>query len=163
MSVNSTPATWTPGEIVSAAKMNTEVRDFAAGVQATWDIYVPTVTGTTNPSIGNGVLTGRYLRLGKTIICTIVMQMGSTTTYGSGTWTITLPVASVWASQTDVSMGSAHLFDTSATARKGGQVFNVGQSTVQIVTDSATLVGTAVPWTWATGDVLSLNLVYEAN
>ncbi len=163
MSVNSTPATWTPGEIVSAAKMNTEVRDFAAGVQATWDIYVPTVTGTTNPSIGNGVLTGRYLRLGKTIICTIVMQMGSTTTYGSGTWTITLPVASVWASQTDVSMGSAHLFDTSATARKTGQVFNVGQSTVRIVTDSATLVGTAVPWTWATGDVLSLDLVYEAN
>lgn len=163
MSVNSTPATWTPGEIVSAAKMNTEVRDFAAGLQATWDIYVPTVTGTTDPSIGNGVLTGRYLRLGKTIICTIVMQMGSTTTYGSGTWTITLPVASVWASQTDVSMGSAHLFDTSATARKTGQVFNVGQSTVQIVTDSATLVGTAVPWTWATGDVLSLDLVYEAN
>ena len=163
MSVNSTPATWTPGEIVSAAKMNTEVRDFAAGLQATWDIYVPTVTGTTDPSIGNGVLTGRYLRLGKTIICTIVMQMGSTTTSGSGTWTITLPVASVWASQTDVSMGSAHLFDTSATARKTGQVFNVGQSTVQIVTDSATLVGTAVPWTWATGDSLSLNLVYEAN
>lgn len=163
MSVNSTPATWTPGEIVSAAKMNTEVRDFAAGLQATWDIYVPTVTGTTNPSIGNGVLTGRYLRLGKTIICTIVMQMGSTTTYGSGTWTITLPVASVWASQTDVSMGSAHLFDTSATARKGGQVFNVGQSTVRIVTDSATLVGTTVPWTWATGDVLSLSLLFEAN
>ena len=45
---------------------------------------MPTVTGTTNPSIGNGVPTGRYLRLGKTIICTIVMQMGSTTTYGSG-------------------------------------------------------------------------------
>lgn len=163
MSVNSTPATYTPGEKLAAAKLNTEVRDFAAGVQATWDIYVPTVTGTTNPSIGNGVLTGRYLRLGKTIICTIVMQMGSTTTYGSGTWTITLPVASVWASQTDVSMGSAHLFDTSATARKTGQVFNVGQSTVRIVTDSATLVGTAVPWTWATGDVLSLDLVYEAN
>lgn len=163
MSVDTTPATYTPGEKLAAAKLNTEVRDFAAGVQSTWDIYVPTVTGTTNPSIGNGVLTGRYLRLGKTIICTIVMQMGSTTTYGSGTWTITLPVASVWASQTDVSMGSAHLFDTSATARKTGQVFNVGQSTVRIVTDSATLVGTAVPWTWATGDVLSLDLVYEAN
>ena len=163
MSVDTTPATYTPGEKLAAAKLNTEVRDFAAGVQATWDIYVPTVTGTTDPSIGNGVLTGRYLRLGKTIICTIVMQMGSMTTYGSGTWTITLPVASVWASQTDVSMGSAHLFDTSATARKTGQVFNVDQSTVQIVTDSATLVGTAVPWTWATGDVLSLDLVYEAN
>ena len=72
-------------------------------------------------------------------------------------------MASVWASQTNVSMGSAHLFDTSATARKTGQVFNVGQSTVRIVTDSATLVGTTVPWTWATGDVLSLDLVYEAN
>ena len=163
MSVNTTPKTWGVGELLKAADMNTELRDLSAGLQATWDTYTPTWTGTSNPSIGNGVLTGRYLRLGKTIICTIVMQMGSTTTYGSGTWTITLPVASVWASQTDVSMGSAHLFDTSATARKTGQVFNVGQSTVRIVTDSATLVGTAVPWTWATGDVLSLDLVYEAN
>lgn len=163
MSVNTTPKTWGVGELLKAADMNTELRDLSAGLQATWDTYTPTWTGTSNPSIGNGVLTGRYLRLGKTIICTIVMQMGSTTTYGSGTWTITLPVASVWASQTDVSMGSAHLFDTSATARKTGQVFNVGQSTVRIVTDSATLVGTAVPWTWATGDVLSLSLLFEAN
>ena len=163
MSVNTTPKTWGVGELLKAADMNTELRDLSAGLQATWDTYTPTWTGTSNPSIGNGVLTGRYLRLGKTIICTIVMQMGSTTTYGSGTWTITLPVESVWASQTNVSMGSAHLFDTSATARKTGQVFNVGQSTVRIVTDSATLVGTAVPWTWATGDVLSLDLVYEAN
>lgn len=163
MSVNTTPKTWGVGELLKAADMNTELRDLSAGLQATWDTYTPTWTGTSNPSIGNGVLTGRYLRLGKTIICTIVMQMGSTTTYGSGTWTITLPVASVWASQTDVSMGSAHLFDTSATARKTGQVFNVGQSTVRIVTDSATLVGTAVPWTWATGDSLSLSLLFEAN
>ena len=118
MSVDTTPATYTPARSWRGRETQYRGPRLRAGVQATWDIYVPTVTGTTNPSIGNGVLTGRYLRLGKTIICTIVMQMGSTTTYGSGTWTITLPVASVWASQTDVSMGSAHLFDTSATAAR---------------------------------------------
>jgi len=35
VSVNTTPATYTPGEKLAAEKLNTEVRDFAAGVQAT--------------------------------------------------------------------------------------------------------------------------------
>lgn len=163
MSVNTTPKTWGVGELLKAADMNTELRGLSAGLQATWDTYAPTWTGTSNPAIGNGVLTGRFLRIGKTVFATIVLRMGSTTTYGSGAWTFTLPVASVWTTETNVSMGSAMLFDTSATARKTGQVFNTAQSTVQVVTDAGTLVGATVPWTWATGDVLSLDLMYEAN
>ena len=164
MSVDTTPATWTPGEIVSAAKMNTEVRDFAAGLQGVWEVFTPTWTAaTTNPALGNGTLTGRMLRVGKTIICNITLVAGSTTTYGSGAWIFALPVPSVWATLTNIAMGGAVAFDTSATARRTGQVFNNAPGTVQVLLDTGAVVAAAAPWTWATGDSLSLDLVYEAN
>lgn len=93
MSLNTTPRTWVAGEIVSAAEMNTEVRDAITGIQAVWTTYTPSWTGaTTNPVIGNGVIVGRYLQVGKTIDGLIFVTMGTTTTFGSGQWIITAPV-----------------------------------------------------------------------
>jgi hypothetical protein len=50
---------------------------------------------TTNPTIGNGTLTGRYIQLGKLVIYRIYLVGGTTTTLGTGpAYFITLPVAS---------------------------------------------------------------------
>ena len=46
---------------------------------------------TTNPVIGNGVLTGSYSRDGNTYTLRINLQVGSTTTLGSGEWSFSLP------------------------------------------------------------------------
>ena len=59
-----------------------------------WQSYTVSWTAsTTNPSIGNGILNGRYVQIGKTVMGTIEMIVGSTTTYGSGGWYFSLPKA----------------------------------------------------------------------
>jgi hypothetical protein len=44
VSINYTPRTWVAGEVVTAAFMNTEVRDALTGIQAAWTVYTPTWT-----------------------------------------------------------------------------------------------------------------------
>lgn len=59
-----------------------------------WISYTPTWTaGTTNPTLGNGTLTGGYRRIGDRIDFWISLTMGSTTTYGSGSYRFSIPVA----------------------------------------------------------------------
>lgn len=163
MSINTTPATWTAGEVVAASKMNSQIRDVATGIQASWSTYTPTWGGTSNPAIGNGVLSGRYMRVGKTITANITIVMGSTTTYGSGTWTLSLPVASVFTTTTYVNLGSVSMRDTSASANSTGVAILADQTTARMVVGSSNaFVSTTAPWTWANGDTLSVTLNYEA-
>lgn len=57
-----------------------------------WATYTPTWTAaTTNPVIGNGTITGRYRRIGTTGHIRIVIRPGSTTTFGSGSYSVDLP------------------------------------------------------------------------
>lgn len=163
MSINTTPATWTAGEVVAASKMNSQIRDVATGIQASWSTYTPTWGGTSDPAIGDGVLSGRYMRVGKTITANITIVMGSTTTYGSGTWTLSLPVASVFTTTTYVNLGSVSMRDTSASANSTGVAILANQTTAQMVVGSSNaFVSTTAPWTWANGDTLSVTLNYEA-
>lgn len=60
------------------------------GVQAAWDAYSPTAT---NFTVGNGSLTGRSLRLGKTILPRINYAAGTTSSYTASNMTISLPYA----------------------------------------------------------------------
>jgi hypothetical protein len=90
VSLNTTPRTWTTGEVVTAAYMNTEVRDALAGIQAAWTAYTPTVTadGGTFTTVS---ASGRYNRTGKTIDFQVSIVM---TTAGTATGAVrfTLPV-----------------------------------------------------------------------
>ena len=57
-----------------------------------WIAYTPVWTAqTTDPSLGDGTLEGRYMRMGKTIFFRIVLTIGATTTLGSNFWKFTLP------------------------------------------------------------------------
>lgn len=59
-----------------------------------WISYTPTWTAsTTNPSIGNGVLEGGYRRFGKLMEFWVRIVAGSTTTFGSGSYIVGLPLA----------------------------------------------------------------------
>ncbi|MEW2399583.1 hypothetical protein [Streptomyces sp. NPDC046862] len=58
-----------------------------------WNTYAPAWTAeTTSPAIGNGTLTGKYAVVGKVCHFTALIQFGSTTTYGSGDYSLGLPV-----------------------------------------------------------------------
>ncbi|MFB7219333.1 hypothetical protein [Streptomyces sp. NPDC056227] len=86
------PKTWVVGEVVTAAIMNQEIRDQFNSMFGAWTSYTPTWTAaTTNPTIGNGTLTGRYIKVGRTVTVSLLLIPGSTTTYGSGVYLFGLP------------------------------------------------------------------------
>jgi hypothetical protein len=62
-----------------------------------WTTYTPTWTATvTNPAIGDGVISGRYMNVGATIFGEIRIQAGATGfTRGEGIYRIGLPTAGV--------------------------------------------------------------------
>ena len=123
--------------------------------------YTPTWTGSsTNPAIGNGTITGRYMRRGKTVTATINIAAGSTTTYGSGFWSFTLP----FTADTTVSpIGVAQILDSSTGTIYTGNVIHVTSTTMVVYSHNTTApVGAAVPMTWAVSDTLRLTLTYEA-
>jgi hypothetical protein len=61
-----------------------------------WISYTPTWNADiTNPAIGNGSLEGGYRRIGGQIDFWIRLVAGSTTTFGSGAYSLGLPVGSV--------------------------------------------------------------------
>lgn len=64
-------------------------------ISGPWLTYVPTWTGsTTNPTIGNGTITGRYMVIGETCHVAIRIALGTTSTVGSGTYLFGLPFTS---------------------------------------------------------------------
>ncbi|MFE9098483.1 hypothetical protein [Streptomyces sp. NPDC007264] len=86
------PRTWVVGETVTAALMNQEIRDQWNTVLGAWTAYTPAWTAvTTNPVLGNGTLVGQYMKIGRTCHLIITLTTGSTTTYGTGFWRLSLP------------------------------------------------------------------------
>jgi len=61
-------------------------------VPGAWTSFTPTWTATTtNPSLGNGTLVGRYSKIGRQVTVHINLVPGSTTTFGSGNYNWALP------------------------------------------------------------------------
>lgn len=165
MSLNSTPRTWVTGEVVSAAQMNAEIRDAVTGVQAAWTAYTPTWTAaTTNPVLGNGSIDAATQRIGKNLLLAISLTMGSTTTYGSGQWRLTLPVAPKsrrW-------VFNLETYDASAALGVGGRaVWNNTLSVLELWIPGTTAGGydraiiAGAPFVYNNGDVLTIDGVCE--
>ena len=159
MSLNTTPTTFTAGEVVTAAKLNTEVRDAHVGLQAAWTSYTPTLVGFT---LGNGTMTAKYHRVGKTIEYRVVIVFGSTSTWTS-VFGISLPVTPHADYVVHAAIGRAAFYDTSvgAASREGGVAMSNGVDTLILATSPGPVSNT-VPFTWANGDHLSVSGSYEA-
>lgn len=58
-----------------------------------WTAYTPVLTasGTPDPVVGNGTLSGRYTRTGKTVTVNVALTAGTTTSRGLGYWEVSLP------------------------------------------------------------------------
>ena len=162
------PRTWVSGEVPTAAIFNTHVRDNLKAIGDAWTSYTPTWTGSgSNPAIGNGSLAGAYMRAGSFVTFRIVLTMGGSTTYGTGTYSLSLPVTAGSGVGRQLIVGNAR--DDSA----GGDFVTYG-----IITGGSTTVslralpGTAgnalanmnptTPFTWASADSLTICGVYEA-
>ena len=130
-----------------------------------WVSYTPSWTSNSvNPSIGNGTITGQYKLIGKTCFVRGNIAMGSTTTFGSGEWYVSMPFT---ASHADAILMTVTLLDNGSAwynailngARAG---FNY-KSALQYQTTGGTAsdVNPTSPFTWTTSDRFIWNGSYE--
>lgn len=125
-----------------------------------WRAWTPTWTAaTTNPVIGNGTLTGRYLQVGKLVKCQLRLVIGSTTTTGTGGWRFDYPVAPNTTYANLYQVGSVFCFNANGinvtgVTQYGSATFWLGYTPTPITANS--------PFAWAEGDYLEVNFDYEA-
>jgi hypothetical protein len=172
-----TPRTWVVGEVVSAAIMNQEIRDQFASFFGAWTDYTPTWVAETGgtPAVNNGTLTGRYLKVGRTVDFLIKLVVGSTTTFGSANanWAFGLPPFTVAGSFSAVRAASVSVrLAATGEARgsgeistsNGGCVRALAGGSVNGTTNAAdsTFWDQTNPVTAAAGMTLHINGRYEA-
>jgi hypothetical protein len=158
---------FTADEELTSTDMQT-ISDLLTALTDAWTSYTPTWSTTgTAPALGNGTLVGKYKQIGKTVKVYIALTAGSSTTFGSNTFTFALPVA---AANTRLT-GVAQCFDSSAAGNRcAGALDLVTSTTVDIYAYGNNSPGSpvggnvasGVPFTWASGDRLVIELEYEA-
>jgi hypothetical protein len=160
------PRTYVAAAVLTAAQLN-ETRDSLKAIGDAWTAYTPTWTSTgTAPAIGNGTLSGTYVLAGKLCIFRATVAFGTTTTFGTGSYSLGLPTAAV--SSTVVSTPAGHILQTNGYLIHGRiltgsssailyyvSVGTTGQLTNVSPTAPATLTATA-------GNYIHLTGVYEA-
>jgi hypothetical protein len=142
---------WSVGDELDVDKLN--------GV---FTSYTPTWSSTGSaPSIGNGSIVGKWWRQGQTVYFSILLTAGSSTTFGSGAWKFTVPIAIessgslsfvVSGVAVDNSAGNA-AFAVSSTG------FLLSSSTVfelWVPGGASNVVTPTAPMAWATSDVLEI-------
>lgn len=135
-----------------------------------WTDYTPTWSSTgTAPAYGNATILGRYIRPAnsKLVIYRVRILFGSTTTFGTGTWSFSLPVTAGTSGLDPYSLGSAYFRDTSAASV--GHYPGVcqidatgGPNSIGCITGANTQASNAQPFTWANTDHISFQIAYEA-
>lgn len=124
--------------------------------------YTPTWTASVNPSIGNGTITGLYYLRGRTCWLDVYLVMGSTTTFGTGAWSLSIPFTSK-AMDTGVppsGVMTAFAFDSGTNYRLGTGSLISTAALRTIFDSSADYTGPTVPITWANGDGLRITGIY---
>jgi hypothetical protein len=135
----------------------------ATGLKYTgdWTTWTPTYT---NFTLGNGTVTARYQKIGKTVNFSIDITFGSTTSV-SGLIQVSVPVNASNAAGAYFANGRA--FDSSTTLNwllnavvitNFVYVFNMDSSGTYI---QRTATSSTAPITWATGDTINLVGSYE--
>lgn len=80
----------------------------SSDISSAWTAYTPTwsTDGATQPSLGNGTITGAYKVIGKTVFVRVRLVFGTTTTAGTGAFYFSLPVnaAAAWGVQMPASI-----------------------------------------------------------
>lgn len=131
-----------------------------------WTSYTPTWTSSgTAPSLGNGTITGRYMRIGNLVTVQLNLTMGSTTTFGTGVYFFSIPLTA----ESPISFnscGTGWCLDTGvkecsvvAKLENGGTTFRL--SPTYDSGGSFGNVGNTNPFTWANGDVLTAQVQFR--
>ena len=128
--------------------------------------YTPTWYGSvSNPAIGNGTIVGRYHRRGRLVTLWLRVLMGSTTTYGSGLWSFSLPNIRPAALEGGApsALGFVQISDTGTADSMGfaSVAFNSPNYVVTAASLTGAICTATVPHTWASTDQLTLTITYQ--
>lgn len=123
--------------------------------------YTPVWGSTgTQPTLGNGTLTGRYTIVSGMVFLAIRLSIGSTTNVGTGSWTFTTPFP-VANEDMGTWQGSAFAEDNSGPQWYTGVCHfntNGNRNALNVYLHGGSArVGAGVPFTWANPDQLVLN------
>jgi hypothetical protein len=149
---------------ISGASNTLSAIPASAVAQTAWTAYTPTwIATTTSPSVGNGTLTGAYIRIGNTIHYRIRLRFGSTTNRGDGSYRFTLPVPTI---ATDTSggdyVGHGLIWDNSLADRYARSLYTHDASTIGFASEVSSSVTHSSPALWAVSDGFSISGTYEA-
>ena len=127
-----------------------------------WTAYTPTwAAAGTAVSLGNGTIGGRYIQIGNTVIFFINLSFGTTTTYGTGRWSLTIPVTSSGQGL----VGNWGAYRDSAAGILGGPCLNANSNTFNMGSpnDVYNFLSLGVPFGWGGGDdAIYVSGIYEA-
>lgn len=136
-----------------------EITNALTALTAAWTSYTPAWTSSgTAPVLGNGTISGKYRRLGKTVEARVTLTMGSTTTFGTGAYLLSLPVAAV--SVAPRAIGAAWFLDFGTAAKEGTAPVDGTLSVVALSASGAQVTSTS-PHTWAVNDEISFSITYD--
>ena len=145
--------------------MNTHWRDqiswiATAGITG-WEDFTLTWTGSTNPTYTTD--SARYCQIGKLVVARV---KATYTSGGTGTWAWSLPVTMATSGGL-MAHGSGRVYDDSLTDAYVVTMRdpNSGWTTVNALQDAQSadgLISQTSPFTWASPDVVSFALLYEA-
>lgn len=151
----------------NVARLN-DLRDMAKAASEAWTTYGSGASWTSSgvaPAIGNGTWSGRYCQVNKLVDFSVKITMGTTTTYGTGTYRVALPVS--------MSTSNPGRFLVVVTDNSGGTTFHgvtytVSGTVAPIAIDNGTAGGAVaavtatVPFTFANLDTIEVVGRYEA-
>jgi len=147
----------------------------ALGIWKNYTIAWSCVSGT-QPSLGNGLLAGRYMQLGGAVFGRITFAAGSTTTFGSGSWQFTMPPVPLLAQSgfsgisyeggigvALASNGSGGSPLQATSSYRGVVAADLWINAVQILSDNMYWGGNgSSPWAWTATSGFQANFMYEA-
>lgn len=155
------------GAATLAAGTVTDEREYSSS-HGLWTPYTPVwgSSGSPQPVLGNGSAVGRYCREGKTVHVRASVIIGSTSTGGTGFWSISVPFP--WNSTANLQQILVAWIASAAVPHQGIFI-PVGSSAGYILTDDDAPDTTAlnyvtggVPNSWAAGDYMHIHGTYEA-
>ena len=121
-----------------------------------WTSFAPTWT---NLTVGSGVGTYSYIKVGRLIVASYDFVLGGTSSVGTGPY-VTLPEA---AAANQLIAAVAEYRDTSAPAVNAGVVLLSGTVLLPCrLVEARTSLSATAPFTWASGDSLRWIVSYQS-
>ncbi len=178
LDVFTNPIATNPLTAPSHAQQHSDINDAVEALEAkvaigatvlgTYTAFVPTI----NITLGNGTLSAFYCRVNNFVHYYGKVVFGTTTIVNAGGMSLTVPINIDAAQSGSVggNLGNVSCRDASASITVPGASLTVGSATTiyleqfnanNIYAQNQAITA-AIPFTWATTDVLSWNLYYKA-